>query len=177
MGLLYRYVYLVVAITISMTACSARSVQNHQTGDDVSKSPLSDLFMQKSVTDKAILDFLAANKCHRLNQFQMCEEIGMTLETNANQVIESVFIYLKNTESFNTYKGELPFNLELDDSRETVESKLRQQRVGTGVPNERGQFDRTHCWATYYSAGMTIIYDSPSADDRAARMHAIVVTR
>jgi hypothetical protein len=56
-----------------------------------------------------------------------------------------------------------------------VEAKFKEQRVGTGMANEEGLFDRTHCWATYYAAGMTIIYNSPSADDKGTTMHAIIV--
>jgi hypothetical protein len=34
-----------------------------------------------------------------------------------------------------------------------------------------------HCWATYQQAGMTIIYNSPSAEDEDATIHAILVSR
>jgi hypothetical protein len=177
MGQLYRYACLLAAMVFFITACNARSIQRERAGEDVSKSLISDMYMGKSLTENAIADFLVVHQCHRLNQFQICEEMGMALETSADQVIETVFIYLKNIDGFSAYTGELPFGLESSDTRETVESKFRQQRVGTGTPNERGLLDRTHSWATYYSAGMTIIYESPSADDRSAKMHAILVTR
>jgi hypothetical protein len=101
--------------------------------------------------------------------------MGLALGVNSDQVVETVFLYLEDTNNFSAYQGELPFGLKLNDSRETVEAKLKEQRVGTGTANEQGLFDRTHCWATYYAAGMTIIYNSPSADDRNATMHAILV--
>jgi hypothetical protein len=99
----------------------------------------------------------------------------MALGVNSNQVVETVFLNLENTDGFSAYQGELPFGLKINDSRETVEAKFKEQRVGTGVANEEGLFDRTHCWATYYAAGMTIIYNSPSADDKGTTMHAIIV--
>jgi hypothetical protein len=67
--------------------------------------------------------------------------------------------------------------LKLNDDRETAENKLKEQRVGTGVPNESGTSDHLHNWATYYSAGMTIIYNSPSAQDKGATIYAILVNR
>jgi hypothetical protein len=131
----------------------------------------------KSVGDQEVADFIATNHCTRVEQLRNCKGIGMVLGINANQTVETIFLYLEDTDGFTAYQGELPFGLRINDTREAVEAKLKEQRVGTGVANEEGLFDRTHFWATYYSAGMTIIYNSPSTDDRNAIMHAIIVEK
>jgi hypothetical protein len=121
------------------------------------------------------VDFIARNDCAPAAQLYLCKEIGLALGINSNEVVETVFLYLNGTDGFTAYSGELPFGLNINDSREIVEQKLKEQRVGTGVPNEGSTFDHTYYWATYYSAGMTIIYNSASADDKGATMHAILI--
>ncbi|HSK88194.1 MAG TPA: hypothetical protein VK880_07560, partial [Anaerolineales bacterium] len=131
----------------------------------------------KSLTDQEMVDFIATNRCSSVEHLRLCKELGLVLGVNFDQVVQTVFLYLENTDGFTAYQGELPFGLKSKDSREAVEAKLKEQRVGTGVANEEGLFDHTHCWAIYYAAGMTIIYNSPSADDKNATMYAILVEK
>lgn len=172
---LYWYRCVLVLITLFITACSAHAVQVQPQEPIARIVPVYEPVLGKSLTDKEVADFLAKSNCSRIEQFQLCKEIGIVLGVNSNQVVETVFIYLENTGEFTAYEGELPFRLKSDDRRETVEHKFKQQRVGTGVPNEGITPDHVHYWATYYSAGMTIIYNSPAADDQGATMHAILV--
>jgi hypothetical protein len=166
---LYWYCLTLVLLTPFITSCSAQSVRA------AFKPAPYEALLGKALTDPGVAGFIVSNKCSSADQFQFCKEIGMALGVNSNQVVETVFLYLEDTDGFKAYQGELPFRLKINDSREAVETKLKEQRVGTGRPNEEGLFDRTHCWATYYAAGMTIIYNSPSADDKNATMHAMIV--
>jgi hypothetical protein len=162
-------------IAFVSVGCSVYVVQAQPRDQAPSKPAPYEALLDKSLTDQGVADFIASNGCSSADQFQFCKEIGMALGINSNQVVETIFLYLEDTDGFSAYHGELPFGLKINDSREAVEARLKEQRVGTGVPNEEGLFDHTHCWATYYAAGLTIIYNSPSADDKGATIHAILV--
>lgn len=175
MDKLLKILSVLTAIAFFSTACSAQIVQAQREDRATSKPAPYEALRGKSLTDREVTTFLADNQCSRVDQLLLCKEIGLTLGVNSHQVVQTVFLYLEDTDGFKAYQGELPFGLKHNDSRAIVEAKLKKQRVGTGVANEEGLFDRTHCWATYYSADMTIIYNSPSANDKGAKMHAILV--
>jgi hypothetical protein len=163
------------AIALFSTSCATQVVQAQPEDQAASKPAPYEALLGKVLTDPGVADFLSSNGCSSAGQFQFCKEVGMALGINSNQVVETVFLYLEDTDGFKAYQGQLPFGLKLNDTRETVEAKFKTRRVGTGQANEEGLFDRTHCWALYYAAGMTIIYNSPSADDKGATIHAIIV--
>jgi hypothetical protein len=175
MNKLFNTFSILAAIALFSTGCAAQVVRAQPQDQAPSKAAPYEALLGKALTDPGVAGFIVSNKCSSAGQFQFCKEIGMTLGVNSNQVVETVFLYLEDADGFKAYQGELPFALKLNGSRETVEAKLKEQRVGTGIANEEGLFDHTHCWATYYAAGMTIIYNSPSADDRNATMHAMIV--
>jgi hypothetical protein len=57
-----------------------------------------------------------------------------------------------------------------------VEYRLKKQGVGkAGLPDESSSPDHIHYWALYKQAGITIIYNSPVADED-ANMYAIVIS-
>jgi len=166
---LYWYCLTLVLLTPFLTSCIAQSVRA------ASKPAPYEALLDQALTDQDVIHFIAANHCSSVERLRLCKEIGLVLGVHSNGVVETLFLYLENTDGFTAYQGELPFRLKINDSREAVEAKLKEQRVGTGMANEEGVFDRTHCWATYYAAGLTIIYNSPSANDKNATMHAIIV--
>jgi hypothetical protein len=79
----------------------------------------------------------------------------------------------------------LPYGLSMRDTMATVEQKLGQPRVTyapqagweLGLPDEGGSPDHKHYWAIYKRFGLTIVYDSPSPDDKGATIYAIRVNR
>ncbi len=77
----------------------------------------------------------------------------------------------------------LPYGLTVQDTMASVEQKLGQPRVTyapqagwePGLPDEGGSPDHAHYWAIYKRFGLTIIYNSPSPNDKGATIHAIRV--
>jgi hypothetical protein len=75
----------------------------------------------------------------------------------------------------------LPYGLSVQDTMASVEEKLGQPRVTyapqagwlPGLPDEGGSPDHIHYWAIYRRFGLTIVYDTPSAQDKGATIHAI----
>jgi hypothetical protein len=165
----YWYLLPLVLLAFSITSCSAQSVRA------AAKSAPYEALLGQALTNQGVIDFIAANHCSSVEQLRLCKQMGLVLGISSNQAVQTIFLYLENTDGFTAYRGNLPFQLKANDNREAVEAKLKEQRVGTGVANEEGLFDRTHSWATYYAAGMTVIYNSPSAQDKGATMHAIIV--
>lgn len=79
----------------------------------------------------------------------------------------------------------LPYGLTTQDTMASVEQKLGQPRVTyapqagwePGLPDEGSSPDHVHYWAIYKRFGLTIVYDTPSAKDKNATIHAIRVYR
>ena len=134
--------------------------------------------LSKSLTDEVVANFVLSNHCSSAAQFQLCNDMGVALSINTDQIVETVYFYLNNVEGFSPYKGELPFGLKFYDTMGAVEYKLKRKGVGSaGLPDSGDIPDHLHYWANYQQAGMTIIYNSPSAEDEDATIYAIHVSR
>ena len=75
----------------------------------------------------------------------------------------------------------LPYGLTMQDTMADVERKLGQPLVASapqagweaGLPDEGASPDHFHYWAIYRRFGLTIVYNSPSAEDKSATIDAI----
>jgi len=139
----------------------------------------------KSLSDKNVADFIASNNCTQSGSFQLCQPAGVALWTNADQIVETAYLYVREAEGFASYKGKLPVGLARNDTMADVEQQLGQPNVEhapqagwqPGLPDEGGSPDHIHYWAIYRRFGLTVIYNSPSASDKNATIHAILVDR
>jgi hypothetical protein len=139
----------------------------------------------KPASDESVSDFIASNNCAHSGSFELCPNAGLALWMDRNQVIQAAYLYARAAEDFSAYKGELPFGLASNDSRADAERKLGQPKEGhapqagwaPGLPDEGSSPDNEHFWAIYKRFGLTIIYDTPSANDRNAKIHAILVKK
>ena len=79
----------------------------------------------------------------------------------------------------------LPYGLTSRDTMATLELKLGQPRVTfapqagwePGLPDEGSSPDHAHYWAIYKRFGLTVVYNSPSANDKGATIDAIRFNR
>ena len=165
-------------LPLLMVSCSLQTVPATPEEQAVSSFvPYKDL-LGKPLTDQVVTDFLASNNCSSSAQFQLCEDVGVALLISLGQTVESVYLYLNNTEGFVPYKGELPFGLKFYDTMGAVEYKLKQKRIGNaGLPDSGDSPDHLHYWANYQQAGLTIIYNSPAPEDEDATIYAIQVSQ
>ena len=77
----------------------------------------------------------------------------------------------------------LPYGLSAMDTMASVEQKLGQPRVSyasqagweAGLPDRSGSPDHMHYWAMYDRFGLTVVYNTASASDKSATIHAIYV--
>ena len=77
----------------------------------------------------------------------------------------------------------LPYGLTMNDTMASVEQRLGQPRVTyapqagwePGLPDEGSSPDHAHYWAIYKRFGLTIVYNTPSADDKNATINTIYV--
>ena len=178
MNLFIRILRLFATLPLLIVSCTLHTVQAQPAGQ-VSKNtaPYANL-LGKSLTDKVVADFIASNNCSSAAQFQLCEEVGVALLINLNQMVETVYLYLNNAESFGPYHGDLPFGLKFYDTMGAVEYKLKRKGIGNaGLPDSGETPDYVHYRANYQQVGMTIIYNSPSAEDEDATIHAILVSQ
>lgn len=117
--------------------------------------------------------------------FELCRPVGMALLINHDQMVQGVFLYPGNQDGFEAYKGELPYGLAFTDTMGVVEKKFShpieihapQAGWDPGLPDEGGTPDHFHYFADYKALGVTIIYNSPSANDKGATIQAILVDR
>ena len=139
----------------------------------------------KPASDGSVTDFIASNNCSSSGSFALCPDAGLALWMDKDQIVKSAYLYTEGAGDFSAYGGELPYGLAAGDTRADVEQKLGQPRVihapkagwNPGLPDEGSSPDKEHYWAIYQRFGLTIVYDSPSASDQNAKIHAILVNQ
>lgn len=174
MNKLYGYLCVLAVITLSINACAMQSVQAER---GASKSLTYKDVLGKSLLDETVADFIASNNCSRAHKFLLCKAAGMALWMDSNQMIETVYLYLNNEDGFEPYQGELPFGLKFYDTMGAVEYKMKNQGLGNaGLPDTASVPDHMHYRATYHQVGITVMYNSPFADEDAT-IYAILVNK
>ena len=63
------------------------------------------VLLGKSISEPEVADFIASNHCSGTMQSQLCKEAGMALWINTDQTVETIYLYLNNTDGFVPYKG------------------------------------------------------------------------
>jgi hypothetical protein len=178
MNTLIKVFGIFVASSILIGACRIQALQGEQKERSAPKVTSYQTILGHSLHESVASDFIARNNCSRTAQFQLCEEVGVALLIGADQTVETVYLYLNNVEGFAPYQGELPFGLKFYDTMGAVEYKLKRQRIGSaGLPDTGETPDHLHYWATYQQVSMTIIYNSPSAEDEDATIYSILVSQ
>jgi len=179
MNKFFKTLSFLAVIALFATACGAQAAQA------ASPAISYQAVLGKSLNDKDVADFIVSNNCSAVNSFQLCQNAGVALWLDSDQMVQSVTLYPTSTDSFNAYKGKLPLGLVSNDTMATVEQKFGQLKVEhapqagwePGLPDEGFTPDHFHYWAIYKRFGVAIIYNSPSPSDKNATIHAILVTK
>jgi hypothetical protein len=176
---LYEACSILAALSVWITACGTHGIPAQTERESMKKTLSYEIVLGKSVTDKAVVDFINTNNCLSANELQVCQEIGMAFRVDEGRIVSTVYLYSGNKEGFRRYRGELPFGLSFYDTMLRVQEKLvTQNAVGdadwTGLPDEGGSPDHMHYWAVYKRLSITIIYDTPFADED-AYIYAILI--
>ena len=167
------------AILVFITACSGQAIRAESAKPDQMVKAGYPAVLGKSVSDRDVTDFIANNNCSPEAGFQLCKDVGMALWVNSNQIINTVYLYSGNVNGFRRYRGELPFGLTFYDPMWKVQEKLRNSNANdtlqqAGLPDEGSSPDHIHYWAVYKRLDMTVIYNSPAADED-AYIYAILI--
>ena len=173
------------AIALFITTFSAFVVQAQSSERAVPEAATYEAVLGKSLEDTDVADFIASNRCSSTDRFQLCNAAGLALWSGQGQKIVTAYLYPNKTRDFAAYKGTLPLGLSANDTMASVEVKFGQPKVEhapqagwePGLPDQSGTPDHIHYWAVYKRFGVTIIYNSPSATDKGATIHAILVNR
>jgi hypothetical protein len=171
-------------MTLFITACASQGVQAQPAEPATTVPAIHDVLLGKSLSDREVADFIASNDCSPVEQFQLCRSAGLVLMLDAEQKVESVILYPGNDDGFAAYQDGLPYDLRFTDTMEMVEQKLGHpikidaplSNWVLGLPDESVTPDHMHYVAVYKRLGMTIVYNSPSASDKGASIHSILVT-
>ena len=185
MNKLFELLSILAALALFATACAAQVVQAQPVDRGVANAAAYEAVLGKSLHDQDVADFIASNRCSGTGQFQMCNEAGMALWIGESQNVEIAYLYPNKTPDFEAYKGKLPLGLAFNDTMADVEDWFGQPKVEhapqagwvPGLPDESGTPDHIRYWATYERFGVTIIYNSPSAADKGATIHTILVNK
>jgi len=178
MNVFIRILRLFAVLPLLIVSCTLHTVQA-QPEEQVTKNtaPYANL-LGKSLTDKVVADFIVSNNCSSAAQYQLCEDVGVALLIASDQIVKTVYLYLNNVDNFVPYKGELPLGLKFYDIMGDVEYKLKRRGVGNaGLPHSGDTPDHLPYQANYQQVGMTIIYNSPYAEDEDATLYAILVSQ
>jgi hypothetical protein len=185
MNKLFKTLGILAAIALFVTACSAQVVKAQPAGPVGPTAANYQALLGKTQNDKDVADFIVANNCTSANQFQLCKDAGMALWVDAGQIVKTVYLYPGGAGDFSAYTGPLPFGLTSNDTMAMVEQKFGQPKVEhapqagweLGLPDEGSTIGYTQYWANYKRFGVTIVYNSPSASDKGATIHAILVNK
>lgn len=177
MNKIYQTLSFMAVMVLFVTACGAPAAQAAPAAASYKA------VLGKQISDNSVADFIA-NNCSSANQFQLCQDAGMALWVDPSQKVNTVYLYALGANGFAPYQGELPFGLVASDTMANVEQKLGNPKevhapqVGwePGLPDEGGAPDYLHYQAIYRRFGVTIIYNSPSANDKNATIHAVLVS-
>ena len=180
----FQILSILAALALFATACGAQVVQAQQ-AQAAPKAAAYEAVLGKSLHDKDVADFIVSNNCSSTGQFQLCNAAGVALQVGQGQKVETVYLYPNKTDDFSAYRGALPLGLAFNDTMADVEDWFGQPKVPQapqagwqlGLPDQSGTPDRAHYWAIYERFGLTIIYNSPSATDNGATIHAILVSK
>jgi hypothetical protein len=182
MNKLFKPLSLLAAIAFLTAACAPQIVGIAQAAP--AKAGY-EAMLGKSVSDQNVADFIVSNDCTQSGSLQLCRPAGIALWTDADQVVKAAYLYTRSSNGFAAYRGELPLGLAPNDTMASVEQKLSQPveihapQAGwmPGLPDEGSSPDHFHYWAVYKRFGVTIIYNSPSPNDKGATIHAILVSK
>ena len=179
MNKLFQTLSMIAAITLFAVACSPQAAQAAPSAVGYQA------VLGKPVSDTSVADFIASNKCSGVSEFQLCKGAGMALWIDSAQKINTVYLYAESENGFAPYKGVMPFGLAFKDSMADVEQKFGQPKVvqapqagwTPGLPDAGSSPDHIHYWAVYERFGVTIVYNTPFANDKNASIHSILVTK
>jgi hypothetical protein len=177
----YEAHMILAVLSLFITACGTKSLSAQTEEYSPQKSVPFEVVLGKPVTDDAVTEFIVNNNCSPAEQFQLCKDAGIALWADSDQIVTTIYLYSGGTDGFKRYRGELPFGLTFYDPMWRVQEKLRDLNADgslhqAGLPDEASSPDLIHYWAIYKRFGMTIIYNSPFADED-AYIYAIVVNK
>lgn len=180
MNKLFKTLSILAAIALFAIACSP------QAAEAAPAEVTYQAVLGKAISDDNVASFIASNECSSAaSQFQLCQEAGVALWVDANQKVNTVYLYTDASNGFAAYRGELPFSIDASDSMADVEQKLGQPRVEhapqagwePGLPDAGASPDHLRYWAVYERFGVTIVYNTPFGNDKNASIHSILVTK
>ena len=175
---------LVLAVlSLLLVGCSPQLAPLEPKANSVPETASYQAVLGKPLSDKEVADFMVANNCSIEAQFQVCKDAGMAFWIDPNQIVDTVYLYSRNAEGFRKFRGKLPFGLTFYDPMWQVQEKLssfngddQATAWNAGLPDEASSPDHIHYWAFYKELGMTVIYNSPGADED-AYIYAILLSR
>ena len=183
MNQLFKALSTLALLALFTTACRAQVVQLEPKTTGAPEAASYQAVLGKPLSDKEVADFMVANNCSSEAQFQVCREAGMAFWVDPNQIVDTVYLYSRNAEGFRKFIGKLPFGLTFYDPMWQVQQKLRDLNENdqatawdAGLPDEASSPDHIHYWAFYKELGMTVIYNSPGADED-AYIYAILLSK
>ena len=171
---------LLVILLIVNIACKTQAFPTQTKQQSTQKSVSYEVLLGKSITDQAVIDFIVQNNCSPADKFRLCKEVGMALWTDTDLVVKTIYLYAGHADGFKRYHGEMPLGLSFYDPMWRVQEKLKNVNTDNilqqaGLPDATGSPDHIHYWAIYKRFNITVIYNSPFADED-AYIYAVLVS-
>ena len=172
----------VIAIFLGIgAACSAQPVQ----AEHLEQAPAAagyESLLGKSLNDGEVTEFIASNYCSQASRDYICGPTGIALEIDLDQKVETVYLFPGRTAAFAASQGELPYGMQWEDTRAVVEEKLGEAPADVyinqaGLPMEIGIPENISLWAVYPERGITVVYNTLSAENTGATIHAVLLAK
>jgi len=141
------------------------------------------LALYASLDDQSATGYFVAHNCSVTGDFRLCPESGLAFQVDDVGLIRQVYFYIQQDNGFSPFSGKLPFDIEVSDTMADVQHKLGHPMVPQmpmlgwelGLPSHGGTPDHIHYWAVYEQYNLTIVYNTPLADDLNASIYIILI--
>jgi hypothetical protein len=182
---LFSIFSVLVVLTLFSAACNGQVVRARRAEQAAPNADRYQAMLGQRVHAKDVVAFLAGHNCAPSGEFQLCQSSGLAFWTDADQIVQMVYLYVNNSVDFAPYKGELPFGLTANDTMANVEQKMGKPNIQhaprpvwtPNLPGDGGAPKYTLYRASYERFGMTIVYNAESASDTSASIYAILVSQ
>src|SRR5690349_1292219 len=121
MNALYKGLGILITVSLLISGCAGLPVRAGEEKPSEPDTVIYESILGRSLADQMVAEFISEHDCSAADQFLLCKTVGVALWTDSDQLVETVYLYVNNSDGFAAYSGELPFGLKFYDNLAAVE--------------------------------------------------------
>jgi hypothetical protein len=177
MNRLFKFLSVLFVVTVLVAAYRVQTTQASIAVDY-------QVALYHSLDDHSAASYFVAHNCTATGDFRACPESGVAFQVDERGLIRQVYFYVQQGDGFSPFSGELPFGIDASDTMADVQRKLGHPKVPQipmlgwepELPSYGGSPDHIHYWAVYEQYSLTVVYNTPLANDLNASIQLILIS-